>query len=97
MQTVEITTPSPDEIADMFEELPRRVRVALMSNLHGLNSRQRIAFTDYPREVAEYIEASGLMSVEWGTDGHVRFRENEACQFIRQNLRQFLGMCGIEF
>lgn len=85
-------TPSAEDISDLFEELPRPVKVALLSNMQGLRSRTSIHFTEYPKEVAQYIEASGLMNVDWRANGGVRFSANDATRIIRQDLRKYLAL-----
>lgn len=90
--TQQTFTPSADDISDIFEELPRQVKVALLSNMQGLRSRTSIHFTEYPQEVAQYIEASGLMNVDWRTMGGVRFSANDATKVIHQDLRKYLAL-----
>lgn len=81
---------------DIFEELPHRVQVAVLSNLHAFRSRYSIWFTDYPRPVAEFIQASGLMVVEISSNG-VTFRVNEVTKLLRPHMRRLLEAHGVEF
>lgn len=87
-------TPAAADISDMFEELPRRVQVAILSHVHSLRSKVSVNFTEYPQEVAEYIEASGLMNVDFRGNGAVRFQANEATKIIRANIGTYLKFVG---
>lgn len=84
-------TPTPDDVLDMFAELPRSVRTAVISHVHSLNSRYRVTFTDvsdYDVAVAEAIAASGLLDVRRYGDGHgyrsVTFKANGATDVLRE-------------
>jgi hypothetical protein len=82
---------------DMFEELPRRVQTALLSNVHSLRSRGYLRFTDYPLPVAEVIASSGLMTVRIHDSGGVAFFANEQTKTLRRHMRHLLELYGIEF
>lgn len=81
---------------DIFEELPHRVQEAVISNLHAFRARYSIWFTEYPRPVAEYIQASGLMTVEFTPNG-VTFRVNETTKMLRPQMRRLLEAHSVEF
>lgn len=78
----------------MFEEMPRRVQVAILSHLHGMRSRGSIQFSEYDRVVAEYIEYSGLMRVKFTDGGGVRFYANENTELLKPHMRALLEAYG---
>lgn len=82
---------------DIFEELPHRVQTSVLSNILMLRGHPCLRFTDYPLPVAEYIQASGLMTVRIYESGGVSFFANELTQQLKQHTRRLLELYGIEF
>lgn len=87
---------SEQDILDLFDELPRRVQAAVLSNVHSMRSRGVIGFWDYPLPVAEYIQASGLMGVRISDNGRVTFTQNDASRILRVHMRRLLESYGFE-
>jgi len=83
---------SAEDLLDMFAELPRVVQVAILSHLHSFRSRGYIQFTDYPRHVADYISASGLLKVTISDYGLIRFYPNEHTTLMREHIGKLLQM-----
>lgn len=83
-------TPTREDIRDMFEEMPRRVQSAILSNALFTRTNPSLYFYDYPREVAEYIESMGLMTVQWGLNGGVRFRPNAVTRLIQEDIHPLI-------
>lgn len=93
-------TLTPADAMDIFAELPRDVRVSVLSVMVSLRKTWRVAFHDYPQAVAQYIEASGLLNVSYSHIGNfygATFRANDLTAVLRENWRACLEMTGFEF
>lgn len=86
-----------DDALDILSELPPRVQVAVISNLHAMRSRGLTCFHDYPLLIAEYIQASGLMNVQISASGYVRFSASETSRLLTRHMRTVLEIYGVEF
>lgn len=85
-----------DDAFDIFDELPQRVQIAVVSLLVGLRISWRVQYHEYPRHVAEYIQASGLIDVRM-TDLTTSFRSNDLTRHLQTRRRELLEHYGIEF
>jgi hypothetical protein len=81
-----------DEITERFEELPERVQVAVVSNLHGMRSRRRLTFSEYPLPVAQYIQATGFMDVTISEQGAVNFIATDTTSTMKANIGALLKL-----